>query len=1538
MKRKYIHWILWTLASPFILFWVLFILIYLPPVQNFLVDKAADYFSEKTNMDIKIGHISLAFPLDLSIDDVKAKSLHKDTLLNVDNLQLSVRLVPLFKKQIDINAIRIYGAKVNSDDLIHGLRLNGKLGEIFLSSHGIDLDPEKAIINNFRLKNSDILVSITDTTKQDTTSSKPTYWKFVLKNADLQNVKLTYQVPQEDLFMKIGIPKASLRNGYVDLHKSVYSLKSFYVNNGSFAYKNPEKLKTNINKKGFNSSNINLSDININVDSVFYSGIDIKTNIRQFAFKESGLGMSLLSCQGTLVSDLTKLSIPTLYARTNNSSIELKTSIDWKSLEKQGNGSLSARLFANIGKEDVVKLLGEFDENFISKYPTSPLRIRAGVDGNVKNLRITSFNAVLPSAFNINANGVLTNLLDSVRRGGMVTLDAKAGNTDFLSSLTGGVIIPEGTTLDGRFSLEGTLSKIDMLLKQKNSKFLPHKESSSNDFYLDHAVRAKGEYNLSRTKYSLDAIINNINVHDFLPADSIFGLSASVNVKGKGFDFFSTKTYLEARAKIDQLKYGSLNLGGVDLDVLTDKGKTTAELIVDNSSVDMSAIFSGAFSRENINAKLDIDIKKIDWKNLGFVSSDLTTSQQVSANLSTNLKKNFSFTGSMTNTSLFVAKKTYKTKDLFLGLFTVQDSTHSFIKAGDLDFKITCKNHIEKLSSEFSVFMEQVVEQWKEKHIDQEALRKYLPDVNLLITAGKDNPLSNYLAAKGIKFKQLYMDLNSSPSEGIKVESYVYDFSRDSLMLDTIYVDIEQNLNGLDFIGGAVAKNRPWQKAFDISLTGSLTNNKAQLLAEYVNEKKERGIYLGLMADLMKNGINLHFFPEHPTIVYKPVNLNKDNYIFLSDKGQINGKVRMIDEKGSGLVFYTDNSDPSNLQDMTLEINNIALAEVRKVLPYMPNMEGNASASAHYVRTDSLLSVSTDVRLDNFKYEGESLGNWEMNGVYLPNEKGEHHIDGNIIKDNKDIVKVNGIYITSLNGEGSVNGNLTLIDFPLDVVNPFVPEKNLAMYGNVDGVLDMRGNPSNPIFNGSIALDSVQLEMPQLSANFKFDNKKVEIVNNKIQFNNYNIFTKGNNPFTIDGYVDLAKFDNINVDLKMEASNFELFNSKKKSKSILFGKMYVDFDASLHGPISELVMRGNVGVLGKTDFTYVLQDSPLVVDDRLSEMVSFVNFKDTTSVKVEELKPVSINGMDISLIMHIDQAVQAKINITPDGSNYMELEGGGDLSFQYTPQGNMLLNGRYSLISGQMKYQIPIIPLKTFNIQNGSYVEWSGNPMNPQLNITAIETMRANVDNGGENGRSVSFNVGVEIDKTLENPGLTFILSAPDDADVQDELNSMDKEERGKLAVSMLVTGMYMAPGNGSGGGFNVNNALNSFLQGEISNIVGKTLDVNLGMETVDKGESGSQTDYNFQFAKRFWNNRFRVVIGGRVSTGNAAQQDESFIDNVSIEYRLDNSGTRYIKIFHDKNYDSILEGEIVETGVGLVLRRKVNQLGELFIFKKRKK
>ena len=312
------------------------------------------------------------------------------------------------------------------------------------------------------------------------------------------------------------------------------------------------------------------------------------------------------------------------------------------------------------------------------------------------------------------------------------------------------------------------------------------------------------------------------------------------------------------------------------------------------------------------------------------------------------------------------------------------------------------------------------------------------------------------------------------------------------------------------------------------------------------------------------------------------------------------------------------------------------------------------------------------------------------------------------------------------------------------------------------------------------------------------------------------------------------------------------------------------------------------------------------------------------------------------LNVQIDQGAEMQVDMGSD--NYVEVRGGGNLALQYTPQGDLLLTGRYTLDGGEMKYSLPVIPLKTFRITGGSYAEFTGNPSNPYLNITATERVRTSVTEEN-NSRYVNFDVGISLTGTLADMGLNFTLDAPEDVALQNQLAAMSTEDRGKLAVTMLVTGMYMGGQGGSGNGFSTSNALNSFLQSEISNIAGsalKTVDVSIGVEDNYAADGTTQggTDYSFRFAKRFWNNRLSVIIGGRISTGNeaVAEENNSFIDDISLEYRLDDSGTRYVKLFHTKNYESILEGEIIETGAGIVLRRKVNKLGELFIFKRKEK
>ena len=102
----------------------------------------------------------------------------------------------------------------------------------------------------------------------------------------------------------------------------------------------------------------------------------------------------------------------------------------------------------------------------------------------------------------------------------------------------------------------------------------------------------------------------------------------------------------------------------------------------------------------------------------------------------------------------------------------------------------------------------------------------------------------------------------------------------------------------------------------------------------------------------------------------------------------------------------------------------------------------------------------------------------------------------------------------------------------------------------------------------------------------------------------------------------------------------------------------------------------------------------------------------------------------------------------------------------------------------------------------------------------------------------------------------------------------------------VMKTYLGTGPIGGGGGGLgklNMGSALNSVLSSQINSLMGnlKNASVSVGIEDHDLSDTGGKrTDYSFRYSQRLFNNRFQIVIGGKVSTGeNATNDAESFID-----------------------------------------------------------
>ena len=754
-----------------------------------------------------------------------------------------------------------------------------------------------------------------------------------------------------------------------------------------------------------------------------------------------------------------------------------------------------------------------------------------------------------------------------------------------------------------------------------------------------------------------------------------------------------------------------------------------------------------------------------------------------------------------------------------------------------------------------------------------------------------------------------------------------------AVKLDTIRFNIVSDSTNCTYNGQVRNNRKNKQYVFNALFNGYIFEKGSGADIRFYDAKDSLGVKLGFEASMEEKGIKVHVLTDDPVLGYKKFKVNEDNYLYMGADRRVSAKLQLMADDGTGVHVYSNDENTEALQDITIGLNKFDLEKVLTVIPYMPDITGIMNGDFHVIQNPEAFSVSASLSVDKMTYERSRMGDLGTEFVYMPQSDGSHMLDGVVNCNGKQIAEISGTYNPA--DEGGLDVNLNMSRMPMRLLNGFMPDRIVRFNGYADGELAVNGPLDKPRINGGLRLDSCHMRSAQYGVQLRFDDEPLRIVGSNLLFEDFKMFASNNNPLTLNGNVDFSALEAMSMDLDMVARNLRIIDSKENRRSVAFGKAFVDFFATMRGPLERLEMLGRLDVLGTTDMAYILRDSPLSTDNRMEELVKFVSFEDTAAAVVEH-KPIS--GFKMDLTMNIAQGAHVMCYLNTDHSNYIDLMGGGSLRLQYGLTGDMSLTGRYTLDNGEMKYSLPIIPLKTFTIQDGSYIEFTGDPMNPKLNITATERTKANVSSGGTQERTVEFDCGVVITKTLSDMGLEFTLSAPEDMTLNSELQSMSVEQRGKLAVTMLTTGMYLD--NGNTGGFSMNDALNSFLQSEINNITGsalRTLDLSFGMDNSTDASGGTHTDYSFKFSKRFWNNRIRIVVGGKVSTGpEVANQNETFFDNVTFEYRLGNSSDKYVKLYYDNNAYDWLEGTVREYGVGFTWRRSLQNFKDIFRFWKK--
>lgn len=1526
MKKVFL-WIGAILLTPILLFVILTVLLYLPPVQQWAVDKATAYASRETGMDIRVGRIKMVFPLDLGVDDILVTQpsdsfpQRRDTIADISRVVVDVRLRPLFSGRVVVDELEINRAAVNTVGLVPSAHVRGTLGRLSMKSRGIDLGAGTVHVDEAELSDARVMVALSDTVPEDTTTSA-TLWKIFADRVTIDRTDLVLHTPGDTIRLHAYMGRAEALRTSVDLAAAAYGVGSLMWRDGALDYDMTMEPRA---KDGLDANHIALSGIDIALDSIYYCAPETRLNIRRFAMRERS-GIEISDMTGEVRMDSVRLHLPRLVVRTPDSEIEARVAMDLNAMDKVRPGQVSLRLMASLGKQDIMRFCGGLPPQFIRSYPNRPLTVRASAGGNMRHVDLTGLTVELPTAFSLTADGSADNLSDMKRLRADIRLKGRTQDLSFLMTLADAATaknyrLPRGITLDGRLTAAGSRYGAKLRLGEGGG-----------------AVSMDGSFDAAATAYRAKVDVDRINLHHFMPHDSLYLVTARAEVNGRGTDMLSRRSRLEARASVDRLDYGTTwRLGDIKVNANMADGRAAVDVVSHNALVDGTVCLDALLDPKRVDATLSTDLSRADFYRLRLTQKPMQAGMCAHIDLTSDLKQSHSVRGYLNDFTIRTEKKTFRPKDLSLDVLTCPDTTWAKVSSGNLDLYMTAGCGYEKLAAHGNTLMEEIASQTRNKVIDQPRLRELLPVMELRVTSGMDNPVANFLRFRGLTFNDFAIDMTTSPAKGINGDMRIYSLTVDSMRLDTIRLHIRQEAENVRFSGIVRNNRKNPQFVFKTLMAGTILERGAEINLRYYDRNDELGLLVGSRAEVCDSGIRVRLLPDRPTLGYKEFNLNRDNFVFLGRDRRIEAKVDLVADDGTGVKIYSDDQNRDMLQDLTVSLNQFDLDKITSVMPYAPRISGLLNGDFHLMLDkERQLTMVSDMSVRKMSYENCPMGDIGSEFAYLMRDDSTHVVEATLTQNGREVGLLSGTYLNK-GADGYLDATFDMTRFPLSTINGFLGDQLFGLKGYAEGSLSVKGAPSRPQVDGEVMLDSSYLVSVPYGVTLRFDNDPVRIVGSNLLFENFTMYAYNDNPLNIAGNIDFSNLDRITMDMRMRARDYQLINAKQTRGSIAYGKAFVNFMGYLKGDLDNLQMRGQLDVLGKTDMTYILEDSPLNSDDRLKDLVTFTDFRDTAHV---EVKKPPIGGLDMLLMMNIEQGAHVFCALNADRSNYVSLEGGGELRMEYNPTNDMQLFGRYTINSGTMKYSLPIIPLKTFNIEQGSYIEFTGDMMNPRLNLSATESVKTLVGSEEEgNSRSVLFNCGVKVTKTLNDMGLEFTLEAPEDMTLTNELAAMSAEERGKIAVLMLSTGMYIADGNT--GKFSMNSALNSFLQSEINNIAGnalRTVDISVGLDQNTDGTGNTYNDYSFKFAKRFWNNRFSFVIGGKLSDNSSdameAEQDQTFIDNVSLEYRIDQTAMRYVRLFYNKEAYDMLEGRVAKYGAGFVWRKKADRFWQLFNFR----
>ena len=785
-------------------------------------------------------------------------------------------------------------------------------------------------------------------------------------------------------------------------------------------------------------------------------------------------------------------------------------------------------------------------------------------------------------------------------------------------------------------------------------------------------------------------------------------------------------------------------------------------------------------------------------------------------------------------------------------------------------------------------------------------------------------------------------------------------------------VDIRSRNERINYAVSFDTLNYASNTFYGTRLNGSAANDSLDIhVITQDNKKKD---WFGLNASLFAKNETYSFRLKDSLLLnYERWNVAADNYIHYSPAGLLIHNFSINSDTAK--ILINSRQEIAN-SPIDISIDNFNLRSISSIV------------SNDTLFASGILDAKMEVADLNKKIPAFT-GNFTVTGLELmqqplgtltgsASKQSENNINATLtLQGNKNDIAVKGNYYLN-NEQQQFDASVDIRQLNLASLQGFTFGSIRNATGNVHGNMDINGKFSEPQWKGELNFDTTRFTIAQLGAPLKINKQKIQFDYPAVNFNEFIILDSLDHPMKLNGNITYNKSKSFDLDLGLHTKNFIVLNSPRADGNEFYGFAAINADINITGTSVRPDIEGNILLNDKSDVTIVIPERNYSKDEGKS-IVRFID-RDTFEINPPVVpftqEKENDNGfaqfLNYNLNVEIHKNAALTIIIDPSTGDEIKVQGDAQLNAGVDPGGNIILAGNYELNQGHYIFNYQFLQRK-FTLVKGSTIVFGGAPMDARVDVTAEYTVITSAKDllGNEVGsvdpamansfnQKVPFKVVLYLTGVLSKPTIKFDIQLPEENSVinndlrttiENKLNQIrgDESATNKQVFSLLLLGRFVGEqssdffkGNGNDFSDLARQSVSQFLSSALNEIAGnllKGVDIDLNLNSYrDYNNGGSQqrTDLNVVLSKTFLDDRLTVSVGknfgieGQDAAAKASQKN-SFIPDVTISYKLTKDGKYLLRAYRKNQFEVIVDGYVVETGLGFVVTMDYNRFKELF-------